>query len=380
MSFSFKSYKIRSLDFVFYTLALFPLFDYGLSAIIVGVFLFVNLITNGIKPNNTWYFVVFYVYLIIISLFYSDYYSIYSRLDNSIYLLIFPTLSSSFSLTKNQIKNFTYLFIGAVLIKSSISSVVLLNDITFLSGGELPILGVDFHATFFSYEILIAMILSYYIIENTLYKNIILIFLSIVVILFQKKIALISLMFLLIVQLKVIKKKYLPLILPFSVLFIFLNKEFFKKLYETASSYLNYTLVGTDKVRLRLFEAGWQNFIEAPYVGKGVVKHTAFFSEYNLIHLGKWSQHMNTHNYFLFLACSGGILALILFFTPYILSFTRKIESSKMFIAFLAVTLIFNTTESTLDRYNGVIPFVVFCFILANTHKNILLTNKNNGY
>ena len=87
---------------------------------------------------------------------------------------------------------------------------------------------------------------------------------------------------------------------------------------------LKYNLIGEDRVRLRLMEAGWYNFLEAPYFGKGAVEHTSFFYEYNLKHLGVWAQNSNTHNYFLFVLCSGGIFALILFIFPFLYNYFKS--------------------------------------------------------
>jgi len=374
-----NNYIQQLLNLSFYALAFFPLLDYGMSAIIVGVFLFLNLINNGIKPNFTWFFTIFYFYLLFISFLYSDFSSIISRLDSSFFLVIFPIFSSSFKLNKEKFKVFSYIYITVIILKSLLSTIILINNSSFLSGGELPFFSVQFHGTFFSYEVLIAILLTYFYIENSFYRNIILSFLSLVILLFQKKIALLSLLFLLIIQKKIFKRIYLSLIIPFSILFVYFKRDVFSKFYETTSNYLNFTLVGTDKVRLRLYEAGWENFKQAPILGKGVVEHTSFFSHYNLIHLGKWSEHMNTHNYFVFLACSGGIFALLLFLLPYIYSFYKYKFNSKIFIVFLSLSLLFNLTESFLDRYNGTLPFVVFLFLFYKISE-INLNNPQNEY
>tara|TARA_B110000902_G_scaffold14773_1_gene17519 strand:- start:5571 stop:6704 length:1134 start_codon:yes stop_codon:yes gene_type:complete len=352
--------KDKILDFLFYLLATFTLLDYGISSLLISLLLLLNLIVNGIKVSLIWFFGLYFIYLLLISIYFSGFEDSVSRLSSSFLLFFIPVFLSSFKIDMKKLKNFAKIYVFSILLKSLICLLLLFFDKKFIQGGSIPLLNVDVHGTFFSYEIMIAILLVYHLIQNK-YKIIALVFLSLIIILFQKKIALFILALFWVFHMRK-NKQYLTLtIISLGTLFVFYKTSYLEKIRLLINTSLNFNLVGEDRVRIRLFKAGWQNFMEAPILGKGAVKHTLFYSEYNLTNLGAWAQNYNTHNYFLFVLCSGGILAFLFFLSPYAYFIIKTFKKSKPFFIFLIITLIFNLTESLLDRYNGVITFSIFC-------------------
>lgn len=346
-------------------IAFFPLLDYGISAILLVLFILSNFIINGLKVTSLWFFSAFFIYLFIISLFSSSFQDTTDRLSNSFVLIAMPVFLSSIKTKKSDLLKFVNIYIGVIAFKSVICLTLLFKNKSFITGSDIQVLSTEFHGTYFSYEVIIGILLVYYLIESK-YKMIFLVFLSITIILFQKKIALLVLLLFWIFHTKKNKQYYSLLLIPIGTLILYFKTGYFEKIKLLIDKSLNFNLVGEDRVRMRLLEAGWYNFIEAPYFGKGVVEHTKFFSEYNLIHLGAWSQDYNTHNYFLFILCSGGVFALILFMWPYIYFLIKTVKNCKVFFMFLIITLFFNFTESFLDRYNGALPFALFCIVFFN--------------
>lgn len=355
-------YKENLLYGLFYLLSLFPLLDYGISAVLLYSFLVVNLLVNGIKIDSSWFFIGFFIYLFGITLVYSSFYETYKELSHSISIITIPICASSFKINKEKVKIFTFLYIGCILLKSIICIFLLFDDWNFLGGGTIPFLSVDFHATYFSYEVIIALVLVDYFLEKR-GRLVLLIFLSVVVVIFQKKIAFLTLVLFWVMHIKNSKHLLGLLLIPLCALIFYFKGGVFNKFHETVNKYLDFSLVGTDKVRLKLLEAGWSNFKEAPFFGKGAVEHKIFFSQYNLSNLGPWASDYDTHNYFLFIVCSGGLLALILFIFAFIYFLIKSYNLTKPFFHFLIITLIFNLTESVLIRYSGALTFSVFCFL-----------------
>ena len=357
---SFCKKKDKILDFLFYLLATFPLLDYGISSILVSVLLLFNLIVNGLKASFIWMFGLYIIYLLLLSFYFSGLQESMSRLSNSFLLFLTPIFLSSFKFDIGNLQKFAKIYVLSILLKSIICLFLLFSDKTFIQGGSIPFIGVDVHGTFFSYEIMIAILLVYHLLQSK-YKIVLLIFLSLTIILFQKKIALFVLVLFWIFHTKINKKNLVLFIISLGTLIVFYKTSYLEKIRLLINTSLNFNLVGEDRIRIRLLKAGWENFIEAPIFGKGTVEHTLFYSEYNLTHLGTWSQNYNTHNYFLFVLCSGGIFAFILFILPYLYFMIKTIKRSNFFLTFLIITLVFNLTESLIDRYSGVITFSVFC-------------------
>jgi O-antigen ligase len=360
---------------LFYLVATFPLLDYGISAILLGSLLAVNLFVNGIKFNALWYFSIFLVYLLFISFYFSGVDDSIKRLSNSMLLLVTPIFLSSFQLNIKILNIFARVYISAIVLKSLICLFLLLRDKSFLFGTDIPLLSIEFHATYFSYEVFVAMLLIFYLLEDKR-KMVLLIFLSIIIVLFQKKIAFVILFLCWIFYVKKSRQYYTLLVIPFLGLLFYIKSDFFEKIKIITEAALKFNLIGEDRVRLRLMEAVWYNFQEAPIFGKGAVAHTTFFYEYNLKHLGVWAQNYNTHNYFLFVLCSGGIFALILFIFPFLYSIIKYHKTSLVYAIFLIITMLLNLTESVLDRYNGVIIFVVFNFIFFSYYRLINYNSK----
>jgi hypothetical protein len=359
----------------FYLTAIFPLLDYGISAIILGAFLVLNLVVNGLKISPIWFFSLFFIYILLISFYYSGIEDSMKRLSKSMLLLVTPIVLSSFKMNIKILKNFTKVYIWSILLKSLLCLFLLVRDKSFIDGRDIPILSIEFHATYFSYEVMIAILLIYFFIENRK-KILLLIFLSITVIVFQKKIALIVLLLFWIYHIKKSKQYFTLLLIPICAFVFYIKSDFFTKIKILTEAALKGNLMGEDRVRLRLMEAAWHNFNEAPYFGKGAVEHTLYFFEYNLKHLGIWAQDYNTHNYFLFVLCSGGILGLLLFIFPFLYSLIKYSKASQVYAIFLVTTMFYNFTESHLDRYNGVLPFVIFNFVFFSYYDIININQK----
>ena len=363
------------LTHLFYLIAFFPLLDYGISASLLGFFIVTNLFINGIRITSIWLFSAFFFYLCFISLLNSSFHETVGRLSSSFLLIIAPITISSIKFKTRSLRKFSRIYVGVIVFKSIICLVLISLNNNFVMGGEIPVLNIQVHGTYFSYEILCATLLVHYFIESK-HKMILLVFLTIVIVLFQKKIALIAIILFWTFHIKKNKRSYLLLLIPIVTLILYFKTEHLEKIKRLINTSSKLNLVGEDRVRIKLLEAGWQNFIEAPYFGKGVVEHTLFFSEYNLNYLGNWAEHMNTHNYFLFVLCSGGLLAFFLFICPYFYFMIKTFKRCKVFFIFLLITLLINLTESLFDRYSGAITFVLFSFIFHHYYSKTIKTQQ----
>lgn len=369
MSIFLTTKKKDILHLVFYMLAAFPLLDYGISAILLGAFVIINLYVNGVRITSLWFFIAFFLYLLIISFVFSGFYETSDRLSNSYVLIVIPILISSIDLKNKELIKFSNTYITVIVFKCLVCLLLFFIDKSFFTGADIPFLSTEFHATYFSYEVIIAVLLVYYLFKNK-YKNFLLIFFSIVIILFQKKIAILALILFWIFHIKRFIKNHILLLIPIIPIIIYIKTNYLAKIKLLINTSLKFNLLGEDRVRLRLLEACWYNFVEAPFFGKGVVEHTKFFSEYNLKHLGVWSQDYNTHNYFLFVLCSGGVIALFFFLFPYLFFIKKSIKKCKIFLFFLIISMIFNLTESLLDRYNGALTFALFSLFFFKYYSN----------
>jgi hypothetical protein len=259
----------------FFLIALFPLLNYGISPLFLGCFMIASLFINGTKPNTLWCFSLFYVYILLLSFCYSGFNESMDRLSRSFLLLAFPLTMSSIKLNTNELQLFFKTYVGIIVFKSTICIILIILDKDFIYGSEIPILGTEIHGTFFSYEILIAVLITQHLITFK-HKTFLIVFLTLVIVLFQKKIALIAIILFWLFHIK--RNRIGALLLLFLTPLLYFKTGFLQKINTLLKKTLELNLLGEDKVRLRLLDASWQNFIENPFFGKGAVEHTLFFS------------------------------------------------------------------------------------------------------
>lgn len=340
-------------------LMMFPLFDFAIASMAVSLFCALNIVKNGIEFNRVSEFSFFYWYLIIFSLFFSPFSEVFTRLESSLFLGIVPIVLASTTFSKQAFTSIFFVYVGVILIESMLVLSLLGSKNDVFEGGLIPLINVDFHGTYFSYQVFVAILICYYLITDR-FKWLLIIFFSIIILVFQKKIAVIVLLLWGSVRLfKLIKGKLFWLI-PIAFIGLFSIKGSFKKISTAIDHYSNNELTGTDQVRLKLLNGAFEGFLEHPLFGRGVVEHSISFAKYNVHHLGVWAESYNTHNYFFFVLLSGGIVALFFFLLPFIRTIIDCKLSNKLLVDFLVITLIFNLTESIFDRFYGVITFSIF--------------------
>ena len=350
--------------------------------------------TNYFDKNNVvLLFFISYFLVEIIGMFYTKnlYFGI-KDIESKLLLLIGSLIIIAIKFSENQILKFLKFYVIGINL-----SLIYLMGMCFINYRETLIIPkyIDFsilmHPTYFSFCLLIAgiIILEFHnkIINNSFFKIVLLIFISIGIILTDSKAGLICYFITLIFfSVKYILKLKLKVKIIFFCLSIFaslflvnqLSKSRFTELFsqlQTTNKFNNYTgSYNSTEIRIIIWRSA-KNVIKENLIkgtGTGDIKDELIkqFKKTNFIN--GIEKEYNFHNQFLQIIGTFGIILGFPLILIYLKMFYNLIKEKKMFFSFLTLMFIINFLfESFLETKAGIETFVIFNTIYFSTNKEI---------
>lgn len=364
---------------------------------LAGFFSIIELIkrkTNYFNKNNfVLIFFISYFLIEIIGMFYSKnlYFGI-KDIESKLLFLIGSLIIIANQFSQNQILKFLKFYVIGINL-----SLIYLMGMCFINYRETLIIPkyIDFsilmHPTYFSFCLLIAgiIILEFHnkIINNSFFKIVLLIFISIGIILTDSKAGLICYFITLIffsvkyiLKLKLKVKIIVFCLSIFASLFLVnqLSKSRFTELFsqlQTTNKFNNYTgSYNSTEIRIIIWRSA-KNVIKENLImgtGTGDIKDELIkqFKKTNFIN--GIEKEYNFHNQFLQIIGTFGIILGFPLILIYLKMFYNLIKEKKMFFSFLTLMFIINFLfESFLETKAGIETFVIFNTIYFSTNKEI---------
>ena len=350
--------------------------------------------TNYFDKNNVvLLFFISYFLVEIIGMFYTKnlYFGI-KDIESKLLLLIGSLIIIAIKFSENQILKFLKFYVIGINL-----SLIYLMGMCFINYRETLIIPkyIDFsilmHPTYFSFCLLIAgiIILEFHnkIINNSFFKIVLLIFISIGIILTDSKAGLICYFITLIffsvkyiLKLKLKVKIIVFCLSIFASLFLVnqLSKSRFTELFsqlQTTNKFNNYTgSYNSTEIRIIIWRSA-KNVIKENLImgtGTGDIKDELIkqFKKTNFIN--GIEKEYNFHNQFLQIIGTFGIILGFPLILIYLKMFYNLIKEKKMFFSFLTLMFIINFLfESFLETKAGIETFVIFNTIYFSTNKEI---------
>jgi len=350
--------------------------------------------TNYFDKNNVvLLFFISYFLVEIIGMFYTKnlYFGI-KDIESKLLFLIGSLIIIAIKFSENQILKFLKFYVIGINL-----SLIYLMGMCFINYRETLIIPkyIDFsilmHPTYFSFCLLIAgiIILEFHnkIVNNSFFKIVLLIFISIGIILTDSKAGLICYFITLIFfSVKYILKLKLKVKIIFFCLSIFaslflvnqLSKSRFTELFsqlQTTNKFNNYTgSYNSTEIRIIIWRSA-KNVIKENLImgtGTGDIKDELIkqFKKTNFIN--GIEKEYNFHNQFLQIIGTFGIILGFPLILIYLKMFYNLIKEKKMFFSFLTLMFIINFLfESFLETKAGIETFVIFNTIYFSTNKEI---------
>jgi len=350
--------------------------------------------TNYFDKNNVvLLFFISYFLVEIIGMFYTKnlYFGI-KDIESKLLFLIGSLIIIAIKFSENQILKFLKFYVIGINL-----SLIYLMGMCFINYRETLIIPkyIDFsilmHPTYFSFCLLIAgiIILEFHnkIINNSFFKIVLLIFISIGIILTDSKAGLICYFITLIffsvkyiLKLKLKVKIIVFCLSIFASLFLVnqLSKSRFTELFsqlQTTNKFNNYTgSYNSTEIRIIIWRSA-KNVIKENLImgtGTGDIKDELIkqFKKTNFIN--GIEKEYNFHNQFLQIIGTFGIILGFPLILIYLKMFYNLIKEKKMFFSFLTLMFIINFLfESFLETKAGIETFVIFNTIYFSTNKEI---------
>jgi len=350
--------------------------------------------TNFFDKNNVvLLFFISYFLVEIIGMFYTKnlYFGI-KDIESKLLFLIGSLIIIAIKFSENQILKFLKFYVIGINL-----SLIYLMGMCFINYRETLIIPkyIDFsilmHPTYFSFCLLIAgiIILEFHnkIVNNSFFKIVLLIFISIGIILTDSKAGLICYFITLIffsvkyiLKLKLKVKIIVFCLSIFASLFLVnqLSKSRFTELFsqlQTTNKFNNYTgNYNSTEIRIIIWRSA-KNVIKENLImgtGTGDIKDELIkqFKKTNFIN--GIEKEYNFHNQFLQIIGTFGIILGFPLILIYLKMFYNLIKEKKMFFSFLTLMFIINFLfESFLETKAGIETFVIFNTIYFSTNKEI---------
>ena len=350
--------------------------------------------TNYFDKNNVvLLFFISYFLVEIIGMFYTKnlYFGI-KDIESKLLFLIGSLIIIAIKFSENQILKFLKFYVIGINL-----SLIYLMGMCFINYRETLIIPkyIDFsilmHPTYFSFCLLIAgiIILEFHnkIVNNSFFKIVLLIFISIGIILTDSKAGLICYFITLIffsvkyiLKLKLKVKIIVFCLSIFASLFLVnqLSKSRFTELFsqlQTTNKFNNYTgSYNSTEIRIIIWRSA-KNVIKENLImgtGTGDIKDELIkqFKKTNFIN--GIEKEYNFHNQFLQIIGTFGIILGFPLILIYLKMFYNLIKEKKMFFSFLTLMFIINFLfESFLETKAGIETFVIFNTIYFSTNKEI---------
>lgn len=389
-------------------LSLFPIFDYGIISLTIGIFFITCLLTwcaRG-KPNiftkhklSLFFNLSGFYLLILLSVLYSDdfEYSI-KTVVKQIPLMLFP-------LALVFIVDFTHLFrvkyrnlifrsytIGMLTLVTLIFILCLkisskdLFSPGFLRGVMENFVPLDLHPSYVSFYLVIAIgILLDQIrsLENyalVLLKGIAILYFIVALFLMSSKALMLASVVALLLHILFINKASIgsKIIASFSilslVLIILFSVPTLKARFETVYREFrlpNFSNPSTTPVRVGIYNCAFSlienNLILGYGVGDVQTELNKCYEQYRTNHFR--NKDFNTHNYFLYIILSTGIVGLLFFISTLVYHIQSSIKNEdRAYFTFIIVFFVFLLTENVLVRAYGIISYSFFStvFVISN--------------
>ncbi|QKX04712.1 hypothetical protein HN014_07230 [Aquimarina sp. TRL1] len=357
----------------------------------------------------------FYLVLIFSSVYSDDFFFSLGRLQSSILILIFPIVLIYFfpRIEQKTIKQFSYGFLISNLIILIYITYMLLKglsidrfpnlmessffnqiqvlwsypyEFTLSKAHKHLTLFYETHKTYVSLNFLVAIFLIFNLISNHTRKFFVKIFLVFLFFLFSSFIVYsqsISVVFSLMLSLFLLSffvfknKKYLLVyVVTFFFFFFFLKKQGFFSSYDNKNTESIFKLIdyvkygkfsqGTDK-RVLIYDCSLKLITSNIIFGYGVgnvqkeLNNCYINNNYIVDEFESKGKQINSHNYYLHLMLSGGLLCLVLFVYLLLNNLLIAFKSNNLFFFFFLLSFtICLFTENLLVRILGVLPFTIF--------------------
>ncbi len=398
------------LYFAFLNIFLFPLYPNNLEPSLVVLLLLASLIyystprierVNFIK-NQKLFFINICLFVVLgISLCYSKNYSfgltlIFRMSPLFIFPLIFYLIGSQGFLTKTKVLNaYKFFYFGTILLFFSFLIYFYLNGnitIFFFKHYSERInvkLGIyNLHPIYGSLYAAIALLISTILYSKNLVNKVLLIVLNIflvfnLVLMARKSIIIVMLIFFVIYQFKfrnikfIWKAIYVLGIFVFAVIAILFIPNITNRFNEFILLLSNLNPTGSIGLRLNILKQSFEAVSESPIFGYGIGDVKPVLQELYNKNTDIFSlKYYNSHNQYIGVWLSGGILAFISLLTMLIYNITESIKSKD--IIYAAIIVLFACVlliENILERQNGVILFSLFVNFLA--FKNAVLNTAD---
>ncbi len=376
-------------------LALFPIFPYTLISISLTFFCVLTIIKFIIKKGKRTInesfkkevlkIIFFYIFLLLFTVVKEKSFSALNSFQASLPILAFGFVwyfFSSFSLSKMMMKNISYVFVFSSFVLGCIITInsffIEIGNLTFFNVFRNSLEKIDFldlHPVYVSIYFLFAnMILIHNISKKKRYLFFSLIlFFTILLILIASRIAIITFLIILSYKLfstkkKVIALSFLSLFFSIFIISIIVVKPLQKQFNEISSFSkleLPYKKFPTSpQIRLGIYKCSYEIIKEHCFFGTGA-NHFQSKLEYCYDRYNNYDKiKYNTHNYYIFLVGSCGLIGLFLFLYSLITQFKiAKKTQNEVFVSFIIIIFIFLFTENILIRSHGA-TFFVFCLSL----------------
>ncbi|WP_062055024.1 O-antigen ligase family protein [Aquimarina longa] len=399
----FKNFNFEYLGFLF--LAAFPIYPYfllSLSMISFCVFTLIDFFLRKKSINKKRIYIpiifTFYIFLMVSSILIEGFHMGYKPLRASMVIFVLPFLSfffSRLSINSEQKRKIFLIFTLAsfllailIIITSVIRS--LDNEIAFYNIVRVSaqnISFIDIHPVYVSMYFIVSI---FYILSsfkrikklpNKILSIIVIAFFSLMILLLVSRIAIftcIILLFLMFIKnnkITLFKKILYSLItislIIFSLLIIKPLRAQFDEISSKEEFVLPYKKFPTSpQIRIGIYTCSW-SIIESNWImGYGALdfqkKLNKCYEKYN----NYQKINYNTHNYYLFLLGSGGIICLVLFLGSIFFQIKSSIFNKNfLHLVFILIIITFSLSENILSRSYGATFFTFFTLLFLSVSK-----------